>query len=56
MALEAMAVGTKVVGTDIGGLSYLLNDSAGILVKPKDSKSLAVGLRRSVGSCICCSR
>lgn len=44
VALEAMATGLKVVGTDVGGLSYLLGDGAGILVQPKDSKSLAEGV------------
>ena len=44
MALEAMASGTKVVGTDVGGLSYLLKDGAGILVEPENPDSLAKGL------------
>ena len=35
VALEAMAAGTKVVGTDVGGLSYLLKDGAGILLNRK---------------------
>lgn len=44
VALEAMATGLKVVGADVGGLSYLLANQAGILVKPKNPKSLADGL------------
>ncbi len=44
VALEAMASGTKVVGTDVGGLSYLLKDGAGILVEPENPDSLAKGL------------
>lgn len=44
VALEAMSVGTSVVGTDVGGLSYLLSDGAGILVEPKNPESLAEGL------------
>ena len=48
VALEAMAAGTSVVGSDVGGLSYLLKDHAGILVKPRDSKSLAAGLREAL--------
>jgi teichuronic acid biosynthesis glycosyltransferase TuaC len=44
VALEAMATGTDVVGTNVGGLSYLLNDDAGLLVKPKDVESLTQGL------------
>ncbi|WP_342513054.1 glycosyltransferase [Sporosarcina sp. FSL K6-1522] len=48
VALEAMAAGTKVVGTDVGGLSYLLNQGAGILVEPKDADSLAEGLKEAL--------
>ena len=44
VALEAMAVGMDVVGTNVGGLTYLLADDAGILVQPKDVKSLHDGL------------
>ncbi len=44
VALEAMSAGTKVVGTDVGGLSYLLKDGAGILVEPENPDSLAQGL------------
>lgn len=48
VALEAMSTGLKVVGTDVGGLSYLLADQAGILVKPKDASSLAEGLAQAI--------
>ncbi|KAA0966854.1 glycosyltransferase family 4 protein [Sporosarcina sp. ANT_H38] len=44
VALEAMSAGTKVVATEVGGLSYLLKDQAGILVEPKNPASLAEGL------------
>ncbi len=44
VALEAMSAGTKVVATDVGGLSYLLKDRAGILVEPKNPDSLVKGL------------
>lgn len=44
VALEAMASGTTVVGTDVGGLSYLLKDGAGFLVEPENPASLATGL------------
>lgn len=40
VALEAMACGTPVVGTDVGGLKYLLADNAGKTVPPLDSKAL----------------
>ncbi|CAM3264690.1 glycosyltransferase [Filibacter tadaridae] len=48
VALEAMATGTKVVATDVGGLSYLLSDGAGILVEPKNTVSLAEGLKKAL--------
>ncbi|MBB4823556.1 glycosyltransferase involved in cell wall biosynthesis [Sporosarcina luteola] len=48
VVLEAMATGTKVVGTDVGGLSYLLADQAGILVQPKNSSSLAAGISQGL--------
>ncbi|AOV08549.1 glycosyltransferase [Sporosarcina ureilytica] len=44
VALEAMATGTPVVGSDVGGLSYLLQDGTGVLVRPKEVESLADGL------------
>lgn len=48
VALEAMAVGTTVVGSDVGGLSFLLGNEAGILVEPKNPDSLATGLKRAL--------
>lgn len=48
VALEAMATGTPVVGSDVGGLSYLLKDGAGILTHPKDVESLATGLVKAI--------
>jgi teichuronic acid biosynthesis glycosyltransferase TuaC len=48
VALEAMSAGTKVVGTDVGGLSYLLGNRAGILVEPKNPASLAEGLWKAL--------
>lgn len=50
VALEAMAAGTKVVATDVGGLSYLLNNGAGILVELKNAGSLAKGLEDALDS------
>lgn len=44
VALEAMSAGTKVVATDVGGLSYLLKDGAGILVEAENPDSLAQGM------------
>lgn len=50
VALEAMAVGTRVVATNVGGLPYLLADGAGILVEPRDSKALATGIEQALSS------
>lgn len=50
VALEAMATGTTVVGADVGGLSYLLKDGAGILVAPRNASSLADGLQEALQS------
>lgn len=44
VALEAMAVGTTVVASNVGGLSYLLDDGAGILVEAQNPDSLAAGI------------
>lgn len=44
VALEAMACGTPVVGSDAGGLKYLLQDGAGITVPVKNSQELAHSL------------
>lgn len=48
VALEAMAIGTTVVGSDVGGLSFLLGNEAGILVEPKNPGSLANGLKQAL--------
>ncbi|MFC7062975.1 glycosyltransferase [Halobacillus seohaensis] len=46
VAVEAMSCRTPVVGTDVGGLSHLLKDNHGILVKPKNTSSLREGIQR----------
>ena len=43
-ALEAMACGRPVVGTDAGGLAYLLSDRGGRRVPPGDPEALARAL------------
>lgn len=46
VALEAMSCHTPVVGSDVGGLSYLLNGNAGVLVEPKNETSLRLGIKK----------
>jgi len=48
VALEAMSVHTPVVGTEVGGLKYLLQDSRGILVESQNEKSLAEGIEKAL--------
>lgn len=50
VALEAMASGTHVVGSDVGGLSYLLADGGGILIEAQNVTSLAEGLLEGLNS------
>lgn len=45
VALEAMSCHTPVVGSDVGGLSYLLSGGAGILVEPRNKESLYEGIK-----------
>lgn len=44
VALEAMASGTPVVGSNAGGLKYLLSDGAGVISPVKNSRELAHSL------------
>ncbi|MFC0525296.1 glycosyltransferase [Pontibacillus salicampi] len=46
VAVEAMSCNTPVVGTDVGGLSYLLRNDHGVLVEPKNEASLQEGIER----------
>lgn len=43
-ALEAMACGKPIVGTDAGGLSYLISEEGGRKVAPKNAQALADAL------------
>ncbi|MFF2448981.1 glycosyltransferase [Neobacillus sp. NPDC058068] len=45
VALEAMACGTPVVGSNVGGLKYLLNHGKGMLVNPKNPAELKKALQ-----------
>jgi glycosyltransferase involved in cell wall biosynthesis len=40
-----MACGTPVVGANVGGLKYLLDDGHGISVEPKNAESLCKGIQ-----------
>ncbi|MBW3533766.1 MAG: glycosyltransferase family 4 protein, partial [Gemmatimonadetes bacterium] len=41
VALEAMACGVPVIGSDAGGLPEIVDDSVGGLFEPADAKSLS---------------
>ena len=48
--LEAMANGCAVVGSNVGGIPMMIEDSVtGVLVEPKNAESLVNGLRRLLG-------
>lgn len=47
VAVEAMASGTPVVASNVGGLAFTVEDgTSGLLVPPKDPQALAAALRR----------
>ncbi|MEH7119884.1 glycosyltransferase [Neobacillus vireti] len=50
VALEAMACGTPVVGTNVGGLKYLLNNRNGMLVEVKNASALKDGIQAVLDS------
>lgn len=45
VALEAMSCHTPVVASNVGGLRYLLDENAGVLVEPKNKQSLSNGIK-----------
>jgi glycosyltransferase involved in cell wall biosynthesis len=49
VVLEAMASGRPVVATRSGGPEYLLNDSTGLVVEPRDPAALASGISDLLG-------
>jgi len=54
--LESMACGKVIVATDVGGISEVVSDKQGILVKPNDSFGLKLALLKALemkhGQCI----
>lgn len=48
VALEGMASGIRVVGSDVGGLSALLADGRGVAFPPKDPEALAEAIREAL--------
>jgi len=50
VALEAMACGTPVIGTNVGGLKTLLADGAGEITPVKNSRELAKSISKVLSS------
>ncbi|WP_181349604.1 glycosyltransferase [Thalassobacillus sp. CUG 92003] len=48
VAVEAMSCGTPVIGSDVGGLSYLLSEGTGRLVTPRDTESLRAAMAEMI--------
>ena len=46
VALEAMACHTPVIGTNVGGLSYLLSGEAGLIVPPFNPNAIADAIKQ----------
>jgi teichuronic acid biosynthesis glycosyltransferase TuaC len=44
VVVEALACGTAVVATDVGGTREIVRDDCGILVPPRDTEALRIGL------------
>lgn len=55
--LEAMASGTPVVGTNVGGIPELIDDGiTGVLVRPDDANQLAEAIRKLIDDKRLCSK
>lgn len=48
VALEAMACGTPVIASNVGGLKYMLQDGAGVLVPAKDTQALQQAMAQAL--------
>lgn len=48
VALEAMNCGTPVIASDVGGLHYMLQEGAGVLVPPKNEQALYEQMKQVV--------
>ena len=46
--IEALACGKPVIGSDVGGISEIINDDVGLLVNPNDVSSISNSIDKLV--------
>lgn len=46
--IEALACGKPVIGSDVGGISEIIEDNVGLLINPKDNQSVANAIDKLV--------
>ena len=46
--IEALACGKPVIGSDVGGISEIINDDVGLLINPNDVYSIANGIDKII--------
>jgi len=49
--IEAMASGTPVIATDVGGVKEMINENVGLLIPPKNTKALEKAIEYMLDDC-----